>query len=302
MKKNIFSIIAITLCLWACTDDDSGESYLGKPVDLNICMEGTVQTRVATAMTTGSVYLKSNIEGATWKRYTWDSDNSKYTSENQLMWTAPTMIITGYYINDGSARPADDLSYTVTSTTQSYLVGQTTATYGSTENVNITLKQQLAKIKVTVESKDGSTLSNPRLGGDVLYTTGVFDNSSFNDGYSNGGSTGTGWTVSPNGLPSTVDMIQETSTGSSVTYSAIILPQSISNTTVNFFVVTASNGGNLSHQVGYRLANATTFVAGRLYELKVDAVTNTLYLESDVIVDDFSEPDTGDKIDNTYPL
>ncbi len=293
--------MGLAMALAACTADDatnSGSPYAGKPVDIAISLDGVAQTRAETAMTTGSAYLISNVTGATMKRYTWSTTENKFTSENQLMWMAPTMTITGYYINGGASRPADDFAYTVSSTTQSYCVGQTTATFGTTESVSIVLKQQLAKVTVTVDSKDGSTLSSPRLGGGVLYMSGNFDNTSFSNNYANGGTDGTGWTVASNGTPTTIDMTQSATSGTSVTYSAIILPQTISNTSVNFFTITAANGG-LNHTVSYRLAAAQTFKAGCQYNLKVDAVTNTLYLETDIEIEDFGVPESADMIDNS---
>lgn len=299
MNKRRVVYLGFILTLISCTTDESSKydlSYIGQIVDINICLDDRALTRTE-SMTTGSAYLISNTSGSVMKRYTWNSELGKFTSENQLIWTAPTMVITGYYINGGNTRPADDFSYTVSPTTQNYCVGQTTANFnsGSPESISIVLKQQLAKVSVTLESTDGSTLSDPKLGGGVLYTSGIFDKSSFGaTSYANGGTDGSGWTVASNGTPTTIDM----TVASSNTFTAIILPQKITNTSVDFFTVTVTKG-SLVHTVGYRLADTQVFKAGYTYNLKVDGVTNTLYLESDIIVEDFNAPDVGDKIDTT---
>ncbi len=307
-EKVVIAYLATALTLTACGSDDAvGEaSYIGKPIDISITLDDMAQTRTEAPMTTGSAYLKSNIAGAVWKRYTWDSQTSKFTSENQLMWTASTMVITGYYINNGASRPADDLSYTVSSSNQTYLVGQTTATWGSTSSLSITLKQQLAKIVITIASNDGSTLKNPRLGGGLLHATGSFDNSAFANGYATGGdklnasdSEGTGWTVLTTESTTTLDMTAVSGDGtSSATYYAIIMPQVITNTAVDFFTIDTTNG-DINHSTGYRLTSGIAFKAGKTYNLVVDNVTNTLYLESTITIADFNDADSGDKIDNT---
>ena len=308
-KKNIIGILLLSILSACSTNDGKDLSFLGQPVEVNVNMGSIGMTRVNTNIPVNhSVYFKTTVSGSQWIRYT--SDGTTLTSANPLLWISESMTIDGYYINGN----ADDVfigttgvvTYTVSSTNNSFLAARQTITYTDATNntVNMTPKQQLAKITVTVGIDDGSTLSNPMLGGGRIYMSGTFANAGGYDanGYATGGVNATGWTTVTQENPTTIEMnkVSETKTGNvvtSVTYEAVIIPQRIDNTSVNFFTIRATNGA-VSHTLYYKLAAPQTFVAGRQYNLIVDDVTNTLYLEQIIEIEDFIDSPAADYIDN----
>lgn len=259
-------------------------------------------TRTATPMTAGTAYL---IAGGDYRRYVYSSTTG-VTSANPLVWTSLAPItIYGYYIDGGQTMPNSTSapSYTVNPSSASFLVGKDQVTFGGEHNIaQLILRQQLAKVTVTVTSLDGSVISDAKLGGDLLYTTGTFSPASFNvNGYANGGTNGTGWTPATNLDPETLSMTLDAthSSGNNYVFYAYVLPQLFSNTSVDFLVVKVTSG-TLVHHVGYRLNAAITMKAGGTYNLVVDNVTNALFLNTGVNVEDIGDSDNSNLIDNGY--
>lgn len=308
-KKNIIGILLLSILSACSTNDGEDLSFLGQPIEVNVNVGSIGMTRANTNIPVNhSVYFKTTVSGSQWIRYT--SDGTVLTSANPLLWTSESMTIDGYYFNgnadDVFSVTTGDVTYTVNSTNNSFLAARQTITYTNAANntVNMTPKQQLAKITVTVGIDDGSTLSNPMLGGGRIYMSGIFANAGGYDanGYATGGEYATGWTTVTQNNPTTIAMskVSETKTGNvvtSVTYEAVIIPQRIDNTSVNFFTIRATNGA-VSHILYYKLAAPQTFVAGQQYNLIVDEVTNTVYLEETIEIDDFKDADSADKIDS----
>lgn len=314
-KKNIIGILLLSI-LSACSSNDGEDfSFLGQPIEVNVNVGSIGMTRANTNIPVNhSIYFKTTNSGSQWKRYT--SDGTALTSASPLVWTSNSMTIDGYYFNGNAddvflsnhGNPGDVIYTvnTINSINNSFLAARQTITYTDATNntVNMTPKQQLAKITVTVGIDDGSTLSNPMLGGGRIYTSGSFLYAGGYDanGYATGGEDATGWTTVTQNNPTTIEMnkVSETKTGNvvtSVTYEAVIIPQRIDNTSVNFFTI-RSTKGSVSHTTNYRLTAAITFEAGKLYDLRVADVTNTLYLEETIPIDDFNESNSADLIDN----
>lgn len=291
MKKLFLCLTALPMVvLSGCSANDEDRkdmSFIGKPMNINVNIADVVETptRASTAMTTGTVYINGTDNSM--KAYTWSE--SSFTTDDPLLWTTETMNIYGYYADRGTTAVADSRSYTVSDASNaSFLAGATTTTYSqhTREEISLSLHQQLAYVYVTVSSDRGTTMTEAKLGNGMLYTSGVFDNSSFDlNGYGTGGTDNSGWTTS--GSPTTIDMIQSatssTSTTTSATYYAIIIPQTI-GTTSPFFTVKVSG-----YPVGFRLNASQTFKAGMRYNLLVDRVTYALYMESAITVSDFTD-------------
>ena len=305
-SHSLLSALVVCLALFsfgACNSDEEPQDYIGTPIPVSIDIEGMAQmtTRTATPMTTGTAYL---IAGGDYRRYVYSSTTG-VTSANPLVWTSLDPItIYGYYIDGGETMPNSTSapSYTVNPSSASFLVGKDQVTFGGNHSVaQLTLRQQLAKVTVTVTSLDGSVISDAKLGGGLLYTTGTFSPASFNEnGYANGGTNGTGWTPATNFDPETLSMTKNVtaSSGNSYVFYAYVLPQLFSDTSVDFLVVKVTSG-TLVHYVGFRLNAALTMKAGGTYNLVVDNVTNALYLNTNIVVDDIADSETADLIDNS---
>lgn len=292
MKIIRYSFGLAVLLLAACSSDETEKAFVpGEEMNLtlNLANDSEVQTRALTNPD-GTVYVKSDQSTLT-KTYTYDSENNKFVSDNPLVWLAKEMKITGYYYRINGVAGELTFLYTVdkAKSQTSYCAGQREVTYPA--DVSLELRQQLAKIEITVTADDGegTVQSNPKLGGDMLYMTGTFDPTTFNDnGYATGGTDGTGWNPSVNTDKKTIDMTKVSSENGVYKYSAVILPQKISDTTTPFFTVDVGpNANTVLTTVKYKLKEATTFKAGYTYTLKVDNVTNTLYIESGITYEDF---------------
>lgn len=287
-RLRIFVAAAWTVSmLTGChTDEADGQqsTYAGQPLNVSISLDDDGRTRAATAMTTGTAYLWGGSNPM--RAYTWSG--SAFTPDVPLVWTAATMNVYGYYADGGQTAVTRALTYTTAgkTSTASFLAGTAQASFSQSgqEPINLTLRQQLAYISVTVKADGTPTISNARLGNGMLYTTGTFANSFETDatssafGYGNGGTNSSGWTVS--GSPTTIDMIAHPTEAN--TYYARVIPQTI-GTSKPFFTVTIDGFG-----VGFTLASTTTFKAGYKYELVVDQVSYTLYLTEIISVSDFT--------------
>ena len=288
-KHYIAWMTMATASMAACTIDDQ-QAFVGQPINVAISLDSEGSTRTATAMTTGTAYLIGNSNPV--RAYTWSG--TAFTSDAPLIWTAATMDIYGYYADGGQTAVASPPSYSMLGKTAnaSFLAGaaQTTFSQTSQEPINLTLRQQLAYISVTVKADGTPTLTNAKLGNGMLYTSGTFANSFETDshssayGYGNGGNNGGGWTVS--GTATTIDMIPHPTKAN--TYYARIIPQTI-GTSKAFFTVSI-DGFN----IGFTLASETTFRAGCKYDLVAEhEVSYTLYVDESITVSDFTSGTSG---------
>lgn len=291
MKKLfLWHIAAALMMLTACSPNDECQpdlSFIGKPMNIAISFAEMTDasTRVSSPMTTGTAWLDGT--GNLMKAYTYSGD--VFTTENPLLWTATPMRVCGYYADGGTTMVDNTHAYTAADpSAASFLAGATTATYtqDEQEEISLSLRQQLAYIYVTVSSDYGTVMTEAKLGNGMLYTTGIFDNSSFDlNGFANAGTDNSGWTTS--GSPTTINMTQSdysvSSSTTSYTYEGIIIPQTI-GTSKPFFTVKI-NG----YPVGFRLNASQTFKAGARYNLSVDRVTKMLYIQSVVNVSDFTD-------------
>ena len=290
MKKLfLWYIVAALMMLAGCSRNDECQpdlSFIGKPMNIAISFAEMTDasTRVSSPMTTGTAWLDGTDN--LMKAYTYSG--GVFTTDNPLLWTATTMDVYGYYADGGTTQVDDTHAYTVVNpSAASFLAGASTATYtqDEREEISLSLRQQLAYVYVTVSSDYGTDMTEPKLGNGMLYTSGTFDNSSFDlNGFANAGADNSGWTTS--GSPTTIDMTQsdysESSTTTSYTYYGIIIPQTI-GTSNPFFTIKIDE-----YPVGFRLNAAQTFKAGARYNLVVDRVTYTLYLQSVINVSDFT--------------
>ena len=280
------------LLLTACTTDEDRDkdlSFIGSNIDVDINL-GDQQTR-AGIENGSSAYLTT--DHVVMREYYLNSQG-ELTSPTPLVWTtSETTPIYGYYVDGGKQVPAADRSYTVTPATQSYLAGMNAVKFPG--EVELTLRQQLAKIQISIKVADGSsTVKDGKLGGGKLYTSGTFS-SIFNakgygiggDGYVEGSTEGTGWTVAVRNNPVTLDLDAPTydSGTSTYTFTAIIMPQIISDTSTPFLSVTVADIFSAS----YTLKTAVTFRAGYKYTMEVDEVTKTLYITNSIEVQDFTD-------------
>lgn len=293
----LLAIFLFSSCIEEKTDVEDS-LFLGTPIKVDVSLgDGYTQTRAITQMEIGSsAYLST--DHVVMREYYY-SEEGKLTSHSPLVWTsADPITIYGYYVDGGLQIPSSDRSYSVTPTTHSYLAGKTIVKYNDTsgtypQDADLTLRQQLAKILIRVKVADGtSSVTDGKLGGGMLYTSGVFSDLYNSNGYGIGGngyvegsSEGTGWTVLTNEDPVILDLDEPVydSNTKTYTYTAIIMPQIVSNTTTEFFTIKVA-GAFSAH---YYLREAITFRAGRVYELVVDDVTKTLYLNNTVLVEDF---------------
>ena len=296
MRYNkIFLYLVMPLLVEACTQDEEEQPlFFGQPMDLCLNIDSRAFTR-SMDTPTGSVFVQSNLSTVT-KRYTYDG--GKFVSDNPLMWLASNMTINGYYYQINGATGEMTFLYTVDNDDNhlqtSFCAGQVSVTYPS--DVKLELRQQLAMIEVTVKADDGTgtVQSHPLFGGDLLYMTGTFDPTTFDaKGYATGGTGGTGWIPSTNTDKKTIAMKTKSSSNGEYTYYAVILPQRITDTSTPIFTVDVGpNAQTVMTTVKYKLKSATTFKAGYTYQLRVDNVTNTLYVDSGVQVEDFENFDS----------
>ena len=269
--------------LGACSghDQDTDLSFIGQPVEISLGVEGGATTRAVAALTTGTAYL--NGGSSHMKPYTYSSESKTYTSTDPLVWTDMNMTIYGYYADNGQTAVTSSLDYSIDYSSNavagSFLAGKTTASYSTRTPVSIVLRQQLARIYLTVRAESGSVIASPQL--NHLYTAGTFQKSLDGNGYGNGGSNGSGWETS--GSTETISMSEASGTNA---YHAYIIPQTI-NAGVTFFSV-----GVDGLTAEFQLASTKTFRAGSQYNLVVDEVSHTLYLESEVAIKDFEAGDT----------
>lgn len=291
MKNIRYSYWLAALLLVACSSGESEESFMaGTPMNLTFELANDAPTRALTNPD-GIVYVRSNRSSVT-KSYTYDSGTNSFVSDNPLVWLATNMTITGYFYRINGAAGELSFLYTVDAAKNqtSYCAGQVNVAYPN--DVSLQLRQQLAKIEITVTADDGTgtVQTNPKLGGGMLYMTGTFDPTTFNsNGYATGGTDGTGWIPSVNTDKKTINMTKVSNANGVYKYEAVILPQKISDTTIPFFTVDIGpNESTVLTTVQYKLASATTFKAGYTYTLKVDNVTNTLFIESGIQVEDFT--------------
>ena len=298
---NYLSLVTVLL-LTACSADEQIKedlSFVGTPIDIRISLDGQEgQTRAVQTMPIGqSAYLTTDHVSI---REYYYNESSVLTSPSPLVWTSGNATtIYGYYIDGGLHIPAIDRSYLVTPTTNSYLAGKdivqykdNTGTYSST--AQLTLKQQLAKIIITIKAADGtSTITNGQLGGGMIHTSGtfsdIFDANGYGiggDGYVEGSTDGTGWTVDTRRNPETLELGNPVYDESSKTYSftVTLMPQIISNTSTPFFTVTVADIFSAS----YYLSSPVLFQAGKTYNMNVDDVTKTLYITNSIYVEDFT--------------
>ena len=292
MKRINYSLWITALLAVACSSDDADKAFVhGEAMNLTISLANDATTRTL-VNPDGTVFVKSDKSTVT-KTYTYDSGSSSFMSDNPLVWLDKNMTITGYFYRINGIGGDLTFLYTVDASKNqtSYCAGQTSVVYPA--NVSLSLRQQLAKIEITVTADDGTgtVQSNPKLGGGMLYMTGTFDPSTFNaSGYATGGTDGTGWIPSVNTDKKTIGMTTVSSSGGVYKYSAVILPQKISDTSTPFFTVDVGpNASTVLTTVKYNLRSATTFKAGYTYTLNVDNVTNTLYIESGIQVEDFTD-------------
>ncbi len=269
-------MIALLTLMTGCTAYDtsgSDNSFIGQPIDIRLSVDGTAGTRAVTALTSGTAWL--NGGSSDMKPYTYNAGS--YTSTDPLVWTGTNMTITGYYADGGQTAVASGLAYTInygSENSGSFLAGETTASYANRTPVSIVLRQQLAQVSVTVRTEGGSTATNPQLRN--IYTSGTFGQDFDSNGYATGGTNGSGWTVS--GSTSTIGMSPTASPG---IYQAAIIPQTITAGTTIF---TIEVDGLMA---SFELASVTTFKAGCRYNLEIDEISHTLYLESEITIKDF---------------
>lgn len=282
-------LVGTALLLTACkaeVSDENNSQFIGTPVEISLLKDdGRVGTRALTPLTSGTAWLTGGSGGL--KPYIWN--NNAFTSTNPLIWTGMNMTINGYYAGlNGQTTVMSDLSYSIDYSNSAvdcgFLSGQTSASYAEQTRVAITLRQQLAKIYVMVRSDGGSIINNAKLSN--IYTSGIFSSILDINGYATGGNDGTGWTVS--GSTSTVSMsvIKDSNGNDTNNFQAIIIPQSV-NSGMTFFSVVIDG---LTAQ--FQLESTTTFKAGRQYNLSLDQVSQTLYLESEIQIADFGTGDT----------
>ena len=288
MNRSTWLYVTVLLALIACSDSeqDSELSLVGKPVEIDLCMEGQVTTRAVTTLTSGTAYL--NGGSSHMKPYTYSGGS--FISSDPLVWTHMDMTITGYYADNGQTAVDNTLAYRIDYSSGgangSFLSGQTSASYKDQTRVTITLRQQLARVYVTVRTEEESNIDNPKLRG--IYTAGIYQGNLDTNGYAVGGSNNSGWEVS--GSATTVGM--SATTGTNV-YHAIIIPQTVSAGTDFFSVDIDGLTGS------FQLASTMTFKAGRQYNLALERMTHTLYLDSEVLVNDFVDPDTSTTVDTS---
>lgn len=272
------------MALMSCSSLDVGDEateYIGTPVKISITLDKSVAsvTRGASLPEGTTAWLTGGNNGMKAYRYV----NGKVSTSDPLLWSSNSMDIYGFYVDDGmtnvtSATP----SYTVDANHQSFLAGTTRISYSQAEreSASLTLRQQLAYIYIQVSAVGNESMTIPKLGNDMLYTSGIFDNSTFDsNGFSIGGNNQSGWTTS--GSPTTIDMTQ---LGSTNTYYAVIIPQTIG--TVKPFLTISFDG----FEVGFSLTSETTFKAGCQYRMALNSVTHTLYMSS-IEVENFADPD-----------
>ena len=291
MKIKRYSYWFAALLFAGCSADGSDKPFVpGEPMSLTINLANDATTR-SFANPDGLVFVNSNKSSVT-KSYTYESSSNSFVSENPLVWLDKTMTLTGFFYRINGIADQLTFLYTVDASKNqtSYCAGQTTVTYPN--NVSLELRQQLAKIEITVTADDGTgtVQTNPKLGGGMLYMTGTFDPSTFNaNGYATGGTDGTGWNPSTNTDKKTINMKKVSDANGVYKYSAVILPQKITDTSTPFFTVDIGpTTSTVLTTAKYKLSSATTFKAGYTYTLNVDNVTNTLFIESGILVDDFT--------------
>ena len=278
-----FSLLAVAILVGCSAKDemDGADSFMGKPVPIIIALDNNVAslTRATTLPTGTTAWLTGGANGM--KAYTYDA--GEVSTNDPLLWTSNAMTIYGYYVDNGtttvtSATP----SYTVDDSHTSFLAGVATANYSQAEreSVSLTLRQQLAYLYIQISAVGNEEMGTPRLGNDMLYTSGTFINTTFDDnGYAIGGD-GSGWATS--GSPTTIDMKQ---LGSTNTYYAVLIPQKI-GTSKPFLKITFDG-----FEVGFKLASETTFKAGCQYRMALNSVTHTLYM-SNFLIEDFADADS----------
>ncbi len=283
MKTVGWLCMSALLVLAACTAEGTGDDdrpFIGKPIDISLSVEGSARTRAVTALTTGTAWL--NGGSSHMKPYIYAS--GAYTSTDPLVWTGMNMTISGYYAGTaGQTTVTSDLAYSIDysggSTDGSFLAGQASASYAEQTRVAITLRQQLALVYVSVRAESGSTIANAKLHG--IYAAGTFRGDYDGNGYATGGSNGSGWAVS--GSTATISMSAATGTNA---YQAVIIPQTVSSG-ATFFSVEVDG-----LQASFQLASTMTFKAGCQYNLSLDQVSQTLYLESEIQIADFGTGDS----------
>lgn len=278
--------LAAGLTLTACSTDET-PSFQGRPVDVIIALDGTASlTRASTDLSTGTAYLTGGANGM--KKYT-ASGTGVVADETTgpLLWTANTMTVSGYYANQGQTAVESTLAYTVQDNSASFLAGEQAATYSeeSRTTVELTLRQQLAYITITLLAETGTTLSNPKLKG--IYTSGTFQGGYDANGFALGGTNSCGWNVSGETTDWTF-----TETATAGTYYAVILPQRIDAEHKLISIRSVDSNAtdpDAGMELLFSLKETTTFLPGYRYNLKVDRISLTLTMEAGIEVTDFTD-------------
>ena len=281
INKWLYSAI-VAVAFSACSTDYV-PSFIGQPVDVSIALEGEAAfTRRATDLSAGTAYLTGGANGM--KKYTAGASGVVADEvTGPLLWTANSMTVSGYYANHGQTAVESTLAYTVQDNNASFLAGEQAANYSeeSRTTIELTLRQQLADITVTLLSETGTTLSNPQLNG--IYTSGTFQGGYDANGFAMGGTNSCGWNVSGEPVNWAFSSLETATAG---TYHAVILPQRIEASQKLFSMHSVGTGGD-GLELQFSLGKTTTFLPGYRYHLNVDRVSMTLTMESGIQVEDF---------------
>lgn len=241
-----FFCLVTMLTMVACTSEETPETMgsmqplVIKNVVYNSSWGGVTRTSTTTDAHDKQIWVSAN--DATPSQYAYNSTDHKFevTSGSPQEWNGVTAIVYGFFNSANANRVNTLFSVAVAQNgTQSYdfqasAKGSFTYSVQNSDGVTLALRQQLAHVNLTVEDADANT--QVLMGNSQLYCSGMFQYTAPDAGSYFQTSEGY-WAFTGNRQTMTL-----TSSSGGTTFSAYLLPQSITTKSHFFRVYNTSTG------------------------------------------------------------
>ena len=291
IRLQTFFGMALAIAMGACTSDtDSAIVSKNRPLEIKSVTYSTWEapTRAATYPEAKDKRIWVSANDATPSLYEYNSTENKYKviQGTPQEWSGVSANVYGFYTSTNANRVnsiftiADEQDGTEGISTYNFQASEKKLYTWSSENsdgVVIALRQQLARINITVEDGDANT--QVLIGNGQLYCQGMFQYTAPAAGAPQFHTEQGYWAFA--GISKTMTLTNP-SNGNGKSFSAYILPQTVANAS-HFFRVSNTGTGRSSY---YALPNANySFQAGHQYNC---VLMQNMYVSSISIDEDFS--------------
>ena len=274
-----FILLALAITLVACSSDNDAETGMKlQPLvikSVSYSEWGSSATRAATYPDAREKEIWVSANDATPSLYAYDTEKNKYEVKtgNPQEWNGVTAEVYGFFTSTNANRVNTPFSVAVEQDgTQSYnfqasAKSEFTYSVQNSDGVNLALRQQLARVKVTVDDKDDNT--QVFMGNSLLYCSGMFQYTDpgevakfhTSEGY---------WVFTGNRQTMTL-----TDSNSDKVFECYILPQTIATATHFFRVYNTSTGRSAYYALpndNYSLEEGHEYTCTLLQNVKVASI------------------------------